>query len=297
MKGKNGHEKSSSHRRAKVDHLPQSEWYFEQVPDHLVHHCWLWEFCRELYWQNEELREAVEAYWNRLNQKDDWHCHVRHEGWWPDSRASEVFATENIFWRADPLGEGRLRYLTREELCSIRDRHHCLSGCNDVIGKNLTDEEVIYSLMDFDRGLGLQEVFPEILTLVCNKELGESREEITIDWAKTDSELVKHFSRWLKKRRLDNGSLPSLSSQQGKGKRPFEMERTQLKKLGALRLDRFYTSFPEVVTALNKQKLNLPYVDTSNWSKAISAAQAVLHRFGRKCLQDLRPKTNASVSG
>jgi len=297
MNGKKTRKQSASSGSASKPPIPRSEWYFEQVPDHLVHHCWLWEFCRELYLQNEELREAVEAYWNRLNQKDDWHWHVRHEGKWPDSRASEVFATENIFWRADPLGEGRLRYLTREELCSIRDRHHCLAGWNDVVGKNLTDEEVIYRLMDFDRGLGLQEVFPEILTLVCNKELGESREEITIDWAKPDSELVKHFSRWLKKRRLENGSLPSLSLQQGKGKRPCEMERTQLKKLGAVRLDRFYTSFPEVVTELKNQQLRPPYADVSNWSKAISAAKLVLREFGRKCLQDLRPNPQSPVSG
>jgi hypothetical protein len=296
MKGQSDRKQSSVSLGANTAPLPKSEWDFERVPDHLVHHCWLWEFCRELYLQNEELRAAVEAYWIKMNAEDDWRCHVKNDGRWPDSRGGEVFTTENVFWRTDPLGGGNLRYLTRAELCSIRDSHKILAGWDEVMGRNLTDEEEIQRLMDFDRGLGLQAVFPEILTLVCNTEIGESREEISINWSKSDSDLVKQFKKWLNSKRLENRSLPCLSPQQGRGKRPCEIERTQLKKLGVFRLIRAHKTINKVIKALKQRDFTLPYVDASNWSKAISDAEKVLAELGRKCRQDLQPNTQSSIS-
>jgi len=169
MKGKNGHEKSSSHRRAKVDHLPQSEWYFEQVPDHLVHHCWLWEFCRELYWQNEELREAVEAYWRKTNELDDWHRHVEYETDWPNVSGGVVFTKENIRWREpfldDQKGTGpKWRVRTRLELIAIGESLAHLPDWEDfALSKKLERGEIkgflstdhcIERLMDYDETFG-----------------------------------------------------------------------------------------------------------------------------------------------
>ncbi len=79
-----------------VEPLPESEWNFGHVPDHLAHHCWLWEFCRELYLQNRGLREAVEAYWNRENVEDDWRRYVRCDAVWPEDSGADVFTNSTV---------------------------------------------------------------------------------------------------------------------------------------------------------------------------------------------------------
>jgi len=252
--------------------LPKSEWYFEQVPSHLVGHCWLWEFCRELYLRNEELRAAVEAYWRKINKEDDWKRHVECDGEWPQIPASDIFAEKNLRWRKPVLEDDddpdhRWRVLTRSEIIKIRDSLQNLPGWDGIIGYATAEDDVVLRLMDFDEVLGLGKAFPEVLSFACKKVAEDNESTFRVDLNKSDVELVKEFRQLLKELR------PVASPPKRPKGRPSESERKQLKMLGAKRLLDFYGTQDKVIKAV---KLS-PYGDSpSTWSKAKTEADEAL---------------------
>lgn len=275
--------KSSSHRSAKVDHIPKSEWYFEQVPDHLVHHCWLWEFCRELFLQNQELRGAVEAYWRKENAQDDWRRHVKHECDWPNVSGSEVFLEENIRWREpvldDQEGTGsKWRVFTRLELTGIGDSIQHLPGWDDIRGYASTPDEVVLRLMDFDETFGLERDFADQLGIASVHE--SDRLIFCVDWNKADADLLKGFRLFIKEKRPN-----PLKPIKRKGRKQTP-QRNDLRALGALRLLRHYGTQPNTMDALierrkAREQINIPYSAQSNWTEAKQTAEKALSDFVR----------------
>jgi hypothetical protein len=270
--------KSSSYRRAKVDHLPQGEWNFQKVPDHLVHHCWLWEFCRELYLQNEELREAVEAYWLKMDGLDEWRRHVECETDWPKVSGGVVFTEENIRWREPVLDDQKSagpkwRVRTRLELIELGDRLQHLPGWDNIKGYASTHDEVISRLMDFDETYGLEKDLDKYLGIASVDETDSLI--VCVDWHKSDDDLISEFRSLLEK----NRPTPlEKSRKQGKARQP---EKNELRALGALRLLRHYGTQPNVMADLLQRKkmgeqLTVPYSEPSNWSAAKRTANQAL---------------------
>jgi hypothetical protein len=275
MKGRNTRNQSSSHSStSKEIQLPKSEWCFDQVPDHLVHHCWLWEFCRELYLQNEELRGPVEAYWLRNNAHDDWRRHVKHKADWPQVSASAVFTEKNIFVRENLLGddegvESQRRFLTNEELFVLRDNLLHLPGLEAVNGYATAPEEVILRLRDFDETYGFGHNLVKHLAVASVDET--DRLVVCVDWSKSDEEQIREFRKLLIQNRPNPRDPKRVTG------KPSTPKRNDLKNLGAFRLHRHYGSIQKV---FNSGMQHLPFSDEKSvWSKASKAARQVLQKL------------------
>ena len=307
MRKKQSSKQSPSAAGRTTGDLSRNEWYFEQVPDHLVYHCWLWEFCRELYLQETPLRRLVEAYWGKKNEEDDWRRYVRFKGNWPDSQGSSVFTEENsirishevIFFEEGSKGtyeeNATSRRLTEREkskllatLLDPMDRFR--REWKETAGVCLTIKEFI---LELERQHGSS--WPQIVERRCEEisksqrgkpvvEFKKACELLAeykhlkgdcfvphwVDWSKSNAELTREFRQFL----AENRPTP-LSPSKVNG-RPPTTERNQLKALGALRLLRHYGKFESVRSSI----VPMPYSDDpSVWSRARTAAVETLDKL------------------
>jgi len=314
---KNRKASPSSSDEANRDPLPKIEWYFEQVPEHLVHHCWLWEFCRELYSQNEELQGAVQAYWQTINEQDDWRRYVKHAGNWPTSAGSSVFTEENSVRSVKDLvcfesASGKIKFeefvssrpLTKKEISKILQR---LADPADRLDRNWAEltrdgSTIKECILDLEKSHGSN--WPQIID-TRREELSKTHPELSVelryaltlllhyknlskdcfvphwvDWGKSNVELIREFRHFLAENRPNTSHPPESNG------RPRTTERNQLKALGALRLLRHYGKFESVRNSI----VLMPYCDDpSVWSRARSEAVETLDKL-TKSLQNLESR-------
>jgi hypothetical protein len=279
-------------RKKKAD-LPREEWDFEAVPEILMERCWNWEFRRELHIQDKVHRREIRTEWegNMSTHRDFWESRIGKDvlarGKWPKASGATVFC-DQIIKSAEERGKSPASHARMWELIkeSVSDLPRGILQLTENNEPRLTLSEVKSILREEDQGTGKEWLTRSgarrlQIALAYRALTGIRREEIWIEWEKPDSALIEEFKAWLR----ENRKKQAAQYGPGRGARPFEKERADLKALGALRLLQHYGSAPAAKTA-GQNLGGVCFSTEKSWSEAKRRALRTLDKLRLLVLSD-----------
>jgi hypothetical protein len=302
--------------RPKIAALPDSEWYFKDLPDSKIRECFHWEVQRAVYFeQDNEIDRAQVASFRR-------HCKVNKAGFfepkekggvfyivhelallpdavWPRQPYQDVPETTLNVWR-DLKRKFAYKEFTLDDEAEYRANlpHPGLGLYQMSFSRFLRDCDTFTEWKQWP----LSAMFKEPWMRPSNGEdeksvlsvMGKDLVILRIDFSQPDTRLKAQFAAWLEQVRRHApvaAVKKKTKSTTDRGGRPtMPHMRTCLKHLGVYRLSQHYGSQSNALNSGHTATAAdcLPK-DEVEWSKSYRAAKALLKKYGLpKYLKDKR---------
>jgi hypothetical protein len=275
--------------------LRREEWDFTQLASKDVLACWRWEFQREMYRTDENVRLAVDIlrkdrplnaqrlHADPSNKQTalpwlvDGHAHYP-QSVWPETPYQGVDPeyrrrVPGVLKEDSPLEvvstAGRVQEQPLEQVCLEK----VVKGSGRLGKWTQWPAGAVY-----DSGIGTlhligSAIHREPIQIQCTVVA------LSMDWSRTDTELKASFAQFLQAHRGTDRVLPN-PERRGREKSESLM-RTELKALAALRLWRHYGSVEKAMTFTQKSRPSLSfYQNERDWSAAKQRVEEVVaHLF------------------
>lgn len=275
--------------------LRREEWDFSRLAAKDVLDCWRWEFQREMYRSDENVRRAVDA----LRKDRPLNAQGLHEDPGHDETAlpwlveglahyPQSVWPETPYQCVDPEYRRRVFAVLKED--SPRRLSATVGRVQDQPLEQCSLEDVVKSPGRFgkwtlwpkgavlDSGVGMLDLMGSAIhrrpiQIQCTVVA------FSVDWSRTDTELRESFARFLQDHR---GSPRVLANPEKRGREKSEsLLRTELKALAALRVWRHCGSVEKAMNFTRKSRPSLSfYQNERDWSAAKQRVEEVVaHLF------------------
>ena len=295
----------SKGRRKEPALLPQEEWDFESLENDDVPTCWLWEYWREAYRRNPEVRAALANAQQEVQANDtEIQRHDQQElllyrviaqkielpsehGATPKaveySRMLAVYGKFYLYlWsmvnplssEMDGLANISPGYFPKRSFLSLDPDLRKICGAS-VKPRNSPSGTT--PLQEISPPTKISERSPSERGPAHPSPEGSSVASFAINWDYANHFIEEAFRVWLVQNRGDRSA--TVSRGLGRGKSSHKKLRRDLKALAALRLLEHYGSHESASEAVKRAERLSLYADKADWSKSKAHALSILGDF------------------